>query len=593
MRILLTAITLFTLAFGAGKIQAQFGLTHLGSYSTGIFDAGGSEIAAFDPFTRHLFVVNGADAMIDILDITDPANPNRVNRIDVTAYGGNANSVACQNGILAVAVQDSTVDGNGKIVFFTAAGVFQSQVTVGVLPDMVTFSPNGDWVLSANEGEPADDYSVDPLGTVTIIDISGGVTNLNAGHVTTIDFTAYNGATLDPSIRIFGNNGASTVAQDLEPEYIAISPNSQTAYVTLQENNALAVIDIPSKTISDLVGLGYKDHSQMGAGLDASNAANLVNIAAWPVYGMYQPDAIHSFQTQGNWYLITANEGDSRAYSAYDEETRVKSLSLDPTVFPNASFLQNDTVIGRLRCTNSQGDIDNDGDFDRIYTFGARSFSIWDSTGNLLYDSGDDIEQRIFAALPSQFNCNNDDNASFKSRSDDKGPEPEGIDVAEINGRVYAFIGLERIGGVMVYDITNPTAPVFMTYENNRNFSVAANSPQAGDLGPEGILFIPAIAGWGSDILVTANEISGTVSLFAVDAPVAANQPQPASQLIGYPNPAGTTLYFNQEVTGRIVDLQGRTLLEGSGKEFSIGHLSQGLYLFVHQSGETFRFYHQ
>lgn len=584
----------FFILLGMGSLCfGQVSLTHLGSYATGIFDEGAAEIAAFDSASKRLFVVNGSEAMIDILDISNPSNPNRVARIDVTIYGGNANSVACKNGFLALAVEDSTVSGNGKVVFYTASGTYQSMVTVGVLPDMVTFSPDGNWVMTANEGEPADDYSVDPLGSVSIIDISGGIASLTNSNVTTLDFSAFNGASLDPSIRIFGNGGASTVAQDMEPEYIAISPDSKKAYVTCQENNALAIIDIPAKSILGLKGLGYKDHSQIGFGMDASDDAAGVNIAAWPVMGMYLPDAISAFRANGSWYLITANEGDARAYSAYNEETRVKSISLDPTIFPNASFLQNDTVIGRLRCTNSQGDIDNDGDYDRIYTFGARSFTIWDSTGALVYDSGDDLEQQTYAALPSEFNSNNDDNTSFKSRSDDKGPEPEAVTVAELNGRVYAFVGMERIGGVAVYDVTVPSAPVFMHYSNNRNFAVDADSPQAGDLGPEGLLVIPASQGFSNHLLVTANEISGTVSIFSIDVPTSVQGAVSREPLVGYPNPAGNTLYLSRPVAGRILDLQGRVVAAGSGSSFSLVGLAPGMYLFQSESGEYFQFLRQ
>ncbi|MEM6270969.1 MAG: choice-of-anchor I family protein [Bacteroidota bacterium] len=581
------------LAMGATAF-GQVSLNLVGTYRTNIFDDSAAEIVAFDSASQRLFVVNGADATVDILDISTPTTPTLVSQVDVTPYGENANSVASYGGFIAAAIKDSTVGGNGTVAFLDNTGMVVNTVKVGVLPDMAIFSPNGNWLLTANEGEPSDDYTIDPLGSVSIIDVSGGIANVTQADVTTLDFTAFNSATLDPSIRIFGNNGTATVAEDLEPEYIAISPNSQTAYVVCQENNALAVVDINAKSISTVLGLGFKDHNAAGNGIDASNDAVAVNIANWPIKGMYQPDAITQFATAGSFYLITANEGDARDYDAYSEEVRVRDLNLDATAFPNAALLQEDTLLGRLRCTDATGDTDNDGDFDEIYSFGARSFTIWDSAGNLVYDSGDEIEQRTLSALPAQFNSNNDDNDSYKSRSDDKGPEPEAVTVATINGKVLAFIGLERIGGIMVYDVTDPTAPIFETYYNNRNFSVDADSSAAGDLGPEGLLYIPATAGLGNHLLVSANEISGTVSLYSIDVPVSVTSATETRYLNIYPNPAGDKLHLSQPVPGKVIDLQGRMLLRSEGaRTLDLRGLTPGMYLFRAYDGTNKKFIHQ
>ena len=226
-----------------------------------------------------------------------------------------------------------------------------------------------------------------------------------------------------------------------------------------------------------------------GNTLDASNRDDAVNLANWPVYGMYQPDAIAAFQMGSTTYLISANEGDSRDYDGFSEEERIKDLDLDPTAFPNAAELQEDENLGRLKTTTTLGDDDGDGDYDRLFAYGARSFSIWNgSTGALVYDSGDMLETIIAQQDPTNFNSTNDDNDSFDSRSDDKGPEPEGVTVGEIGGSLYAFIGMERMGGVMVFDISVPSAPVFIQYLNNRSFGDIAND----DLGPEGLTFISA-----------------------------------------------------------------------------------------------------
>ena len=150
------------------------------------------------------------------------------------------------------------------------------------------------------------------------------------------------------------------------------------------------------------------------------------------------------------------------------------------------------------------------------FSLSARSFSIWTERGEQVYGSGDDFEQITAQAYPSFFNASNTNN-TFDDRSDNKGPEPEGVTVGKAYGRNYAFIGLERIGGVMVYEVTNPRAPEFIQYINNRNFLAPTNSPAAGDLGPEGLHFISdEDSPTGTPLLVVANEISGTTTVYEV-----------------------------------------------------------------------------
>jgi 2',3'-cyclic-nucleotide 2'-phosphodiesterase/3'-nucleotidase/5'-nucleotidase len=180
-----------------------------------------------------------------------------------------------------------------------------------------------------NEGEPSDDYTTDPEGSVSIIDVSAGAANITQDSVCTADFRGFNDAELDPGIRIFGPN--ASVAQDLEPEYVTASDDSTRAWVTLQENNALAILDLEDCQVMDLVALGFKDHNLPGNGLDASDVDG-INITSWPVQGMYQPDGIASYRFQGATYRITANEGDSRDYPGFSEEAQVADLPLDPTV---------------------------------------------------------------------------------------------------------------------------------------------------------------------------------------------------------------------------------------------------------------------
>lgn len=494
--------------------NAPIELAVAGTYASGVFDEGAAEISAYDPWTRRLFVTNANANTVDVLDIRNPRRPRLQFTIDLSAYGAGVNSVAVSHGIVAVAVEADPKQDPGSVVFFDVKGRYLNDVTVGALPDMVTFTPDGTRVLVANEGEPDDDYLVDPEGSISIIDISGGIA---AASVATADFQAYNGLDLAP-IRIFGP-GAS-VAQDLEPEYIAVSADSRTAWVSLQEANAIAIVDVDNARVTDLVPLGTKDHSVIQNAIDASNRDDGIHLKAWPVVGMYQPDAIAAYKVDGETYIVTANEGDSRDYDGYSEEARIGDVNddflVDPSAYPDLALLTDDARLGRLNMTTATGDTDMDGDIDVLHVYGGRSFSILNATGEMVYDSGSELERILADVLPEEFNSTNDENGSFDNRSDDKGPEPEGVTVGEIGGRHYAFIGLERIGGIMVYDVSNPIAPRFVQYINNRDFAGDAAAGTAGDLGPEGLTFIPARHRGGRPLLAVTNEISGTTTLYTI-----------------------------------------------------------------------------
>lgn len=916
----------------AAAAQAAPSMELVGSYSTGLTGLESSgETAALRG--DRMYVTSAEAVALDIVDVSNPANPVLITRVDLSAYGTAVNSVdVSSNNLVAVAVRATNKTDNGTIVFLTPDGTIKRTATVGALPDMVTFTHDGRKLLVANEGEP-DCYNnvacTDPNGSISIIDVIPMKPTL---PVTTIDFSS---VTLPAGVRVFGPG--ATQAQDLEPEYISISDDNATAYVTLQENNAVAVIDIATATVTDVRALGYKDfnpapavttysvtglpsigstaagqplslggfsglyfegktpdgklkfvthtdrgpngepvgsnrpfllpnfapqlvrlvldpttgnvaitqqiqlknsdgslltglpntaitggtgntayndevpvdlynnvlsldalggdfegvvvaadgtfwmvdeyrpalyhfdtqgklinryvpvgtHAAAGAtvpapgaagvfgiealpavlaqrrqnrgfeavalqngklyafvqspirnpaslsnstlnglknirvvefdpatlatrqflyvmdnpasvsandtradkigdavalpgggflvlerdddaqpedpvgtiskkiyafnltgatditskdtlyniggvmksldqmttselalaavnvkpvakalhvdlattaydtvekveglalidantiavvndndfgvagisidnttgtfsllpdyvpepvllgiikteGLDASDRDNVINIRNWPVYGMYQPDAIASFNVDGQRYLITANEGDARDYSGFAEEARVKSIKAS---YPSIPAAADDLQLGRLTVTVAPPG----GDLSRPYVFGARSFSIWNaSTGAQVYDSGSELEVRTAGIFPTNFNSNNDEN-NFDNRSDNKGPEPEGVATGVIDGRTYAFVGLERIGGAMMYDITDPTAPTFVQYLTNRDFSA---NPVGPDSGPEVVRFIGKQHGPnGKPMVLISNEISGTVSLWGV-----------------------------------------------------------------------------
>lgn len=487
-------------------------LTQIGRYDSGIFDEGAAEITAYDSGSQQLFVINGATSTIDILDLSDPTDPTFVRAIDISELGDGINSIAIKDGIIAAAIEGEAADDLGSIVFFDIEGNVLNQVTVGALPDMVTFTPDGTKVLVANEGEPdEDDPTINPEGSVSIIDISEGIENAT---VTTADFTAYNGREEElrgQGVRIFPD---VDFANDAEPEYITVSPDGTQAFVALQENNAIAVIDLETGEVSDIQGLGLKDYSLEGNGLDANDEDKTINIQNEPVFGLYQPDAIAAYEVDGETYYVTANEGDAR-----DEDERIEDLELDSDAFPNAEELQSEENLGRLEVSTIDGDTDGDGDFDQLVSYGGRSFSIRDAHGNLVFDSGDDFAQITAEQVPELFNSNGTVD-SFDSRSDAKGAEPEGVVVGEVGGTPYAFVGLERTGGIMVYDISDPANSEFVQYIN----PIDEETGDALDLAPEGLQFISAEdSPNGEPLLTVSNEVSGTVSVYQIDVPDADN----------------------------------------------------------------------
>ena len=921
-----------SIAFGVASIIATaafagdpfISMSHLATTPRAGYDVGAAEIVAFDPGSRRAFVVNGLTAAIDIFDLTAPNAPVAAGSISVLPYGGGVQSLAVKNGLLVAGISAVTITDPGKAVFFRADGSFVASVQVGALPDMVCFTPDARHVITANEGEPNATYTVDPEGTISVIDVSGKT--ITQANVTTIGFNGLPAGVIDPSIVPFGF-GSPNIGQDLEPEYVAVSADSLTAWITLQEHSAVAVVDLVTKSIISVRPLGYKDHGRgtpsittatlqnppvlgttaagqdillggfsglwidsvdattgvinlwantdrgpnleplnvdadaalerpfalpdfqprictftynpttnalaltgqillrkpdgtpmtglpnihaLGAGLaysdeqpcdlfgnalaldplggdleglvrtadgniwmcdeyrpalykfdatglmlsrfvpvgsnsygvdlgteafpavyaqrrdnrgfeaiaawnsdiycfvqspldnpDVANDANskasrLVRIAkfnaltnavvaeyvyllegatsdklgdacafapgkflvierdsttgssslkkifevdlagatdistlapsvvgpggtlermtpaqlaaagivpvsksvfvdiaatgyansidkvegiamrdpstvfiindndfrmpltfniatgtfranptaiettlgmitfsgngldpsdqngsnsisAWPVQGAYMPDAITSFSTAGANYYITANEGDQRVWGPFDDQTTVSAVTLDPQVFPGRTWLRNNARLGRLQIRKSLGDLDGDGDYDRIVSYGGRSFTIWNAAGQRVWDSGDFIEQHTATVYPNNFNARHTNNTR-DNRSRSKGPEPEGVTTGVIGGKRYMFGLLERIGGIMAWSIDSPGAPVFQGYINMRNFAAANNTPAAGDLGPEGIQFVSAAdSPNGSPLILLANEISGTLSIFQVD----------------------------------------------------------------------------
>lgn len=494
----------------------ELNMNLLTSFSNGAAGTNSAEIVVYDSSTYRLYIANSIGAKLDIVDFSNPSSPSLLSSVNVSTYG-NINSVAVHNGVVAMAIENTNAQLNGSIVFLNQDGVFISQVTAGAMPDMITFNKDFTKILTANEGEPDATYAVDPEGSVTIVDLTPGYAALTNANTTTVSLTQFNGqgaALIAQGIRIFSTS--ASVAQDMEPEYIAISDDNTKAYVSLQENNAMLVIDLATSVIEAIRPLGYSDYST-GNGMDASDQTGQVLITSLPVKGAYMPDAMVYSTIGGQGYLFTANEGDSREFGSVVDANRISTLNLDATVFPDQLILKNNRLAGRLSGLKYSGDTDNDGDLDEIHTMGGRSFSIWNAaTGALVFDSKDLIEQ-IVAAHPvygAIFNASNSiGTPSLKNRSDDKGPEPEGVTTATINGDNYLFVSLERVGGAMIFNINDPANPVYVGYRNNRSTTVSGP-----DLGAEGMIYIsPEASPNGNAIIILANEVSSTLSIYQVN----------------------------------------------------------------------------
>ncbi|MRG47510.1 alkaline phosphatase [Chitinophaga sp. SYP-B3965] len=455
---------------------------------------GAAEISAYDPITKRLFTVSNLEGDVNkivVIDFADPANLKKITEISVVAYGA-VNSIAIYNGKLAAAIEAPVKQNDGKVVVFNTSDYSVVKVIpVGALPDMVTFSPDGAFILTANEGEPNADYTNDPTGTVSIISVNDNYSVVNLDFSS---FAAQSTTLAAKGLRIGGLN--TTFAKDMEPEYVTVAPDSKTAWVTLQENNAIAKINLTTKTITDLFPLGFKDYNTDANMMDLSDQDGGFAPKKNKVKGVYMPDAIAVVMSGNIPHLFTVNEGDAREYAAYTDVKRLSSndVKLDPTVFPDAANLKLPAQLGRLNILYRDGDINGDGFLDVIYSMGARSFSVWNgNTGAQIYDSKNELDAKVNTSGVVVYE---------DGRSDDKSIEPEGITIGVVGKKTVAFVGMERVDAVAMYDITNPAAPVYLSIV------------KTGDA-PEGVLFISAKdSPIKKSLLVVSSEDDGFIKVY-------------------------------------------------------------------------------
>lgn len=501
-------------------------ISKIATYNTGNINADGgtAEIVKYNKDNNKFYLINGANQTIDIvsldniqskkhtdlnieksIDIKKIVNSNNFEYGDITSIDVNN-----KEEVVVVAVQEKDYSKNGKIVVLDYNGKLINTFNAGIQPDMIKMTTDGKYILTANEGEPRKglENTVDPKGSITIV-------NYKNRKSQNIEFD--NNKVIEKDVHIRNEKGGAIV--DLEPEYIAINDKNNTAYVSLQENNAIATIDIKKGKIKSVKSLGFKDHSIKSNGLDAAKDNN-IDIEPLPILGSYMPDGITYVNIEGEDYIITANEGDGTEWEEFENVGKFKDIKkdikLESSLFNGMSKeeakikfddMKNSEKYDKLEVLTDLGN-------DAIYTLGARSFSIWKADSmELVFDSKNDFETIIAKQYPKYFNSSNN-NTELDSRSGKKGPEPEDVKVGKIGDKIYAFIGIERMGGVMVYDITTPKDAKFVTYHNTRDFSEDIK----GDVAPEGLDFIDAKnSKTGNPLVVIANEVSGTVSINEIE----------------------------------------------------------------------------
>ena len=486
-----------------------------GRYNSGALNAdGGSlEIVSYNSVTGYAYAVSGIKGKLIAVDLNRNDESDKVTNLNGVEYDvknlvngfnyGDITSVAVSpdGSRLAVAIQAENYADNGVAALFSCAEdgsiTFLSATVVGIQPDMITFADNNT-ILTADEGEPREGVNgVDPKGSVTVVTV-GADNELSAKSVYFDSFDLKRSELVDSGVLIQKDTQPST---DFEPEYIAVS--GKTAYVSLQEANAVAVLDIDSGVFSGVYPLGYQDYGTTKVDLQKNDSIELENYNN--VYGIKMPDGISVTSINGKTYLLTANEGDSRAdWAGLDNE-------YENVTSPTGNVTLNKKVVWFN--ANMWDGLDSD----KAYVFGGRSFSIYEATDSgltLVYDSGSGFEEVTAEKLPEYFNTSND-KTSVDNRSGKKGPEPESVVTGIVGDRNYAFIALERIGGIMVYDITDPINAKFVNYINSREFDEAIK----GDVSPEGLCFIPASGSKsGKAMLLAACEVSGTLAAYECSA---------------------------------------------------------------------------
>ena len=542
--VLVTALTA-TALITAGQLpalanEATIKITEIASISSGD-GAGSSEIAAFHAGSKRIFATNGVKNTIDIFDISDVANPKKVDSISLERYGNDITIVAAGRDVVVAAVlvtETFSATGvpttpNGKIVVFDTNGTFLSATDIlGVLPDSVTFAPDGTTALVAIEAQPvcakddpataekeSTDYSKasDPVGGVSVVDLTDPTAPV-------VRFAGFDQFTVE-EMRAKGiavSSVVDDVSKDFEPEFVTAADN-KTAYVTIQEANAIGKLNIETATFESItrafeskLSNTARDTSDKDSGAGPRNYRNVV--------GASQPDAIASFKVGSGHYFLTANEGDAREYTCLNDDLRAASLIVDPKRFGDWTTLSGTADLGRAKVNPNIGDKDGDGDIDTIHLRGSNSMTMY-RNGYAYWDSGDllnQIQTQAFgvANINGSHSYSKDlstMNYVGQDRSDDKGAEPEGVALGMVGDRRIAILGLERMTALAIFDITRPLEPVFQEWLQ----MLPTKATPAKDVkywSPEGIVFVPADKSpSGKALIITSYELSGSLSIHQIE----------------------------------------------------------------------------
>lgn len=497
----------------------------VGRYDSGS-GSGGAVFTAYAEKAELLLIVNSEESALDLVDLSDSGDDFTLDRTKRIAFNdvdgldsiGEITSVVVdkKESFIAVSVAADPITDNGSVVFLDMKGNVLKVIGAGPGPSMMVLTPDNNTLLVANEGEPDAAYATDPEGSVTVIDVRNGVRKASAATI------SFDDVEVEETVR--KADPSATWAESFEPEHITVSKDSKIAYVSLQESNALAVLNLKSGKFTGVYDMGVKDHSLPISRLDASDKDN-INIAQYPVLGMYMPDDVELVTVKGKEYLITANEGAWQNYGTWSDSITINelkangSLSLDASQYKGLSQSQIDAMLaasgfkdgfGRLKVSRLDGKGD-DGKYDTLYAFGGRSFSILDARSmDIVYESGDELEEITAKSLYKYFNASSGDSVR-DSRSVVNGPAPQAIATGVINNSTYAFVGLGEVGGVAAYNLNDIADPEFVSYSASRDFGGNVDS------GPTDIIFVDGDKSpTGEALLAVACEASGTVALYEV-----------------------------------------------------------------------------
>lgn len=584
----------FLLSWLLGPAQNPLNVQFMYEHQSGLFNQGAVERVALDKGTKKYYTTNSSKLSFNIYGFK---NKRAVleKTISVSNFIASINDIAASQGLVAVIGNSSIAQLPGKVLIYDSTGTFLKTLNIGPAPKRVTFDKSGSRLFITNEGIPSSDYLTDPQGSLSVINIGANDPRfLTQQAHELIDFSLIDSTqNIDSNVRIYGNDGQQSIAQDLEPEQVALDEVKFKAYVSLPENNALAIFDYGNRSLDTIVPLGYKDWSDTALGLDASDAAQGINIRPYPnLYGMYQATDIHTFRVNGELFLLTVNEGVYRDYSSYSELTQVKDIFLDPFVFTNLSQLSKDTMLGNLHVTNTLGDADSNFVYTELYAFGGRSFSIRDSLGRLIWDSGKDLEAITASLQANNFNSAAHDNNSRKARSSFMGPQPAAASVNVLPSGITAVIALKEMGGYMFYDLQNPRKPKFLQYVLRRDFSLPASNAMAGDLGPHDVLLLDVKdTRLGVATLFAANAVSGNLSVYGIGSGVGLTEPNINSAAQAFPNPTpGLVEISGAPAIYKVYNAQGKWVktTPKTGR-IDLSDLPKGYYVIKSTEGVTLK----